>query len=65
MHWLGTTITDSYGVFDKFTGDGILAFFPEFFSGPDAGFLAIRAADNVTESSKDIMTGTGVVLFPS
>ncbi|MGO8747799.1 MAG: adenylate/guanylate cyclase domain-containing protein [Thermoguttaceae bacterium] len=42
---LGTTITDSYGVFDKFTGDGILAFFPEFFSGPDAGFLAIRAAD--------------------
>lgn len=34
----------SLGVFDKFTGDGILAFFPEFFSGPDAGFRAVSAA---------------------
>ena len=33
------------GVVDKFTGDGILCFFPEFFSGPDAGYLAIAAAD--------------------
>jgi len=33
-----------HGVFDKFTGDGILAFFPEFFTGPDAGYFALRAA---------------------
>lgn len=33
-----------FGVVDKFTGDGILAFFPEFFSGPDAGFYALDAA---------------------
>lgn len=29
---------------DKFTGDGLLASFPEFFSGPDAGYRAISAA---------------------
>lgn len=34
-----------HGVVDKFTGDGILAFFPEFFSGEDAGYLAVAAAE--------------------
>lgn len=38
-------ILDNYGVFDKFTGDGILAFFPEFYSGDDATYLAVKAAD--------------------
>jgi class 3 adenylate cyclase len=33
------------GVVDKFTGDGILCFFPEFFSGEDAGYYALAAAD--------------------
>ena len=33
-----------HGVFDKFTGDGILAFFPDFFTGPDAGYYALKAA---------------------
>ena len=37
-------VKDCYGVFDKFTGDGILAFFPEFFTGKDAGFFAVSAA---------------------
>ena len=37
-------VITNYGVFDKFTGDGILAFFPDFFAGPDAGYLALRAA---------------------
>jgi class 3 adenylate cyclase len=32
------------GVFDKFTGDGILAVFPEFYSGDDAGYLAVKTA---------------------
>jgi len=32
------------GIVDKFTGDGILAFFPDFFSGPDAGFLVVETA---------------------
>jgi class 3 adenylate cyclase len=34
-----------FGVFDKFTGDGILAFFPEFFSGEDAAYYVMSAAD--------------------
>lgn len=38
-------ITEHFGVFDKFTGDGVLAFFPEFYSGPDAVFYAVEAAD--------------------
>lgn len=41
---LENVIKESCGVFDKFTGDGILAFFPEFFSGDDAGYLALEAA---------------------
>lgn len=41
---LAAIIKSHFGVFDKFTGDGILAFFPEFFTGPDAGFHAVTAA---------------------
>jgi class 3 adenylate cyclase len=41
---LEATIKDQLGVFDKFTGDGVLAFFPEFFSGHDAGYHAVTAA---------------------
>lgn len=37
-------IINNFGVFDKFTGDGILAFFPEFYSGKDAGFHCLDAA---------------------
>lgn len=38
-------VKDRNGVMDKFTGDGILAFFPLFFSGADAGFQAVAAAE--------------------
>jgi class 3 adenylate cyclase len=41
---LREVILENYGVFDKFTGDGVLAFFPTFYSGEDAGFYALRAA---------------------
>lgn len=34
----------NYGIYDKFTGDGILAFFPTFYSGEDALLHALRAA---------------------
>lgn len=37
-------ICDRFGIVDKFTGDGLLASFPEFFSGADAGYRAISAA---------------------
>ena len=42
---LSDVVRKFHGVVDKFTGDGILCFFPEFFSGPDAGYYALAAAD--------------------
>jgi class 3 adenylate cyclase len=39
------SVLDCYGVIDKFTGDGILSFFPTFFTGPDAGYYVLLAAD--------------------
>ena len=42
---LGNLVLMNHGVFDKFTGDGILAFFPEFYSGTDAGYYAMTVAD--------------------
>ena len=41
---LATVVLDNYGVFDQFTGDGVLAFFPDFYSGPDSGYYAVTAA---------------------
>ena len=35
---------ENFGVVDKFTGDGILAFFPTFFSGDDSGYYALDSA---------------------
>ncbi len=43
-------VLQNIGVFDKFTGDGILAIFPDFFSGKDAGYLAVCAADECHET---------------
>ena len=42
---LRKTILEHAAVFDKFTGDGILAYFPDFYSGKDAGYRAFTAAD--------------------
>lgn len=41
---LSDCITDNFGIFEKFTGDGVLAFFPDFYSGEDAFLFALRAA---------------------
>ncbi|MCA9037630.1 MAG: adenylate/guanylate cyclase domain-containing protein [Planctomycetaceae bacterium] len=50
---LREVILTNYGVFDKFTGDGILAFFPEFFSGETAGLLAVEAAQKCHQLFSD------------
>lgn len=47
-------VIDNYGVVDKFTGDGILAFFPDFYSGEDAGYYALNAASHFHQAFNDI-----------
>jgi class 3 adenylate cyclase len=42
---LEALIKEEMGVVDKFTGDGLLASFPEFFSGPDAAYRVVRTSD--------------------
>jgi len=37
-------VLQNHGVFDKFTGDGVLSFFPTFYSGTDAGLWVLQAA---------------------
>lgn len=49
---LSEIILSNYGVFDKFTGDGILAFFPDFYSGTDAIYYALKAAEDCHEIFK-------------
>lgn len=44
-HQLSECIINNFGIFDKFTGDGILAFFPKFYSGDQAIIRAIQAAN--------------------
>jgi len=46
-------ILDSQGVFDKFTGDGVLAFFPDFYSGEDAGYRAVATAERCHEAFRE------------
>lgn len=47
---LRQVIWNNHEVFDKFTGDGILAFFPVNFSGRHAGYFAIQAASQSHET---------------
>lgn len=41
---LSQVIISNFGIFDKFTGDGILSFFPKFYSGKDAIIRSLKAA---------------------
>lgn len=43
-------VINNNGVFDKFTGDGVLAFFPEGFSGPDHAYSVLKAAEECHEA---------------
>lgn len=68
---LFSAVIDNNGVFDKFTGDGILAFFPTEFTGKDSGYFAMRCAaqchrifDKVYRSSRrsfsSVLKGVGL-----
>ncbi len=41
---LSACVKQRYGIYDKFTGDGLLAFFPDFYSGKDSILFAIQCA---------------------
>jgi class 3 adenylate cyclase len=47
-------IVSNYGIYYQFTGDGLLAFFPIFYSGEDAGYLAARSAQQCHEAFQSI-----------
>jgi len=38
-------ITGNFGIFEKFTGDGALAFFPDFYSGADSLLWSLNTAE--------------------
>jgi class 3 adenylate cyclase len=41
---LRSRILENYGIIDKFTGDGLVAHFPLFYSGEDAAVLCLKTA---------------------
>ena len=50
---LSDVIVSNFGVFDKFTGDGVLAFFPIEYSGDEAILRALVAAEQCHKVFKD------------
>ncbi len=50
---LSSIIISNYGVFDKFTGDGILAFFPDFYSGKNSLYFALKAAEECHQAFRE------------
>lgn len=50
---LSEIILINFGIFDKFTGDGILAFFPKFYSGEQAIVYALKAAEECHKIFKE------------
>ena len=43
---LTESVKNRFGIYDKFTGDGLLAFFPDFYSGDKAILYALQCADD-------------------
>lgn len=49
-----TIILENNGIYDKFTGDGVICYFPKFFSGKDYIYYAIKASQELHDSFKKI-----------
>lgn len=43
---LSTQVKECFGIYDKFTGDGLLSFFPSFYSGEDHVYRALLCAES-------------------
>lgn len=48
-------LQDNLGIVDRFTGDGMLAYFPNFYSGDDAGLYCVRASHRCHQMFKDVL----------
>lgn len=51
---LKQAVKENWGIVDKFTGDGLLAHFPIFFSGEDAGLHCLKSAAECHERFADL-----------
>lgn len=51
---LSTQVKEDYGIYDKFTGDGLLCFFPSFYSGEDHIYRALMCAESCHNIFKTI-----------
>jgi len=49
-----TIILENNGIYDKFTGDGVICYFPEFFSGKDYLYYAVKASQELHQYFKQI-----------
>ena len=50
---LQAVLKRNLGIYDKFTGDGVVAIFPEFYSGPDFVYNAINCASQCAKLFDD------------
>jgi class 3 adenylate cyclase len=47
-------VTSNYGVYDKFTGDGVLCFFPDFYSGKSSIYFSLKTANESHKFFKEM-----------
>lgn len=47
-------VLSNYGIYDKFTGDGVICYFPEFYSGKDYLYFAIKTSQELHRAFKTV-----------
>jgi len=51
---LKNAVKANWGIVDKFTGDGLIAHFPAFFAGEDAGLHCLKAASDCHKAFSEV-----------